>query len=68
MKEIKRSIEGWEPRARVDEITMDVDDDSRAMYFKQTKYGMYVRMALVCDTDTMKKIVEVIKNSGILEV
>ncbi|MCQ2465257.1 MAG: aspartate carbamoyltransferase [Oscillospiraceae bacterium] len=35
------------PLPRVDEITMDVDDDSRAMYFKQTKYGMYVRMALV---------------------
>ena len=35
------------PLPRVDEITMDVDDDSRALYFKQTKYGMYVRMALV---------------------
>ena len=35
------------PLPRVDEITMDVDDDPRAMFFKQAKYGMYVRMALV---------------------
>ena len=35
------------PLPRVDEITMDVDDDPRAMYFKQAKYGMYVRMALI---------------------
>ncbi len=35
------------PLPRVDEITMDVDDDDRAMYFKQAKYGMFVRMALI---------------------
>lgn len=35
------------PLPRVDEITIDVDDDSRACYFKQTKYGVYVRMALI---------------------
>ena len=35
------------PLPRVDEITVDVDDDERAMYFKQAKYGMYVRMALI---------------------
>lgn len=35
------------PLPRVDEITMDVDDDPRAMFFKQAKYGMYVRMALI---------------------
>ena len=28
------------PLPRVDEITMDVDEDSRALYFKQTKYGV----------------------------
>ena len=35
------------PLPRVDEITVEVDDDPRALYFKQAKYGMYVRMALI---------------------
>lgn len=35
------------PLPRVDEITVDVDDDSRAMYFTQAKYGVYARMALI---------------------
>ena len=35
------------PLPRVDEIEMAVDDDPRALYFKQAKYGMYVRMALI---------------------
>ena len=35
------------PLPRVDEIAVEVDDDSRAMYFKQAKYGMYIRMALI---------------------
>lgn len=35
------------PLPRVDEITMDVDDDPRAMYFKQAKYGMFARMAII---------------------
>jgi aspartate carbamoyltransferase catalytic subunit len=35
------------PLPRVNEIAVEVDDDSRAAYFKQAKYGMYVRMALL---------------------
>jgi aspartate carbamoyltransferase catalytic subunit len=35
------------PFPRVDEITPDVDQDARAMYFKQPQYGMYMRMALL---------------------
>lgn len=35
------------PLPRVDEIAVEVDDDSRALYFKQAKYGMYIRMALI---------------------
>ena len=35
------------PLPRVDEIAIEVDDDPRALYFKQAKYGMYVRMALI---------------------
>ena len=32
---------------RVNEISVEVDDDPRAVYFKQAKYGVYVRMALI---------------------
>jgi aspartate carbamoyltransferase catalytic subunit len=35
------------PLPRVNEIAPEVDTDPRAAYFKQTKYGMYVRMALL---------------------
>ncbi len=35
------------PLPRVNEISVDVDDDPRAVYFKQAKYGVYVRMALI---------------------
>jgi len=31
----------------VNEISVEVDNDPRAAYFKQAKYGMYVRMALL---------------------
>ncbi|MBI6873827.1 aspartate carbamoyltransferase [Clostridium aciditolerans] len=35
------------PLPRVNEISIEVDDDPRACYFKQAQYGMYVRMALI---------------------
>lgn len=35
------------PLPRVNEISVEVDNDSRAAYFKQAKYGVYVRMALI---------------------
>lgn len=35
------------PLPRVNEIATDVDDDKRACYFKQAKYGKYIRMALI---------------------
>ncbi len=35
------------PLPRVNEISVDVDDDPRAFYFKQAKKGVYVRMALI---------------------
>ncbi|MBQ5706849.1 MAG: aspartate carbamoyltransferase [Peptococcaceae bacterium] len=35
------------PLPRVNEISVDVDDDPRACYFAQAKNGMYVRMALI---------------------
>lgn len=35
------------PLPRVNEISEEIDDDPRACYFRQVKYGMYVRMALI---------------------
>ena len=47
------------PLPRVNEITVDIDDDPRALYFKQAQYGMYGRMALILlllqDEDFMLK-------------
>ncbi len=37
------------PLPRVDEIAVDVDDDPRAVYFQQARYGMFARMALLSD-------------------
>lgn len=35
------------PLPRVNEISVEVDDDPRAMYFKQAQNGVYIRMALI---------------------
>ena len=35
------------PLPRVNEIATEVDNDKRAVYFQQAKFGMYVRMALI---------------------
>ena len=35
------------PLPRVNEISIDVDDDPRACYFKQAEYGVFIRMALI---------------------
>lgn len=35
------------PLPRLDEITVDVDEDPRAAYFRQAKNGLYIRMALL---------------------
>ena len=45
------------PLPRVNEISVEVDDDPRAVYFKQVQYGVYVRMALILtllEIDTTK--------------
>lgn len=43
----KKELKILHPLPRVDEITIDVDEDERAKYFDQTVYGMYARMALI---------------------
>ncbi len=35
------------PLPRVNEISVEIDDDPRAAYFRQVQYGLYVRMALI---------------------
>lgn len=35
------------PLPRVNEISTEIDDDPRAVYFKQAQYGVYIRMALI---------------------
>ena len=35
------------PLPRVNEISVEVDNDPRAVYFEQAKFGVYVRMALI---------------------
>lgn len=47
MKKAKYGLKILHPLPRIDEIDYDVDDDSRAVYFDQTEYGMYARMALI---------------------
>jgi aspartate carbamoyltransferase catalytic subunit len=47
MKLARESLIVLHPLPRVNEIAPEVDTDPRAAYFKQVKYGMYVRMALL---------------------
>lgn len=43
----KKDLMILHPLPRVNEIATEVDNDKRATYFKQAKYGVYVRMALI---------------------
>ena len=43
----KKDLLVMHPLPRVDEIANDVDDDPRAVYFEQARYGMFARMALL---------------------
>lgn len=47
MKLAKPDMLVLHPLPRVNEISVEVDDDERAAYFKQVQYGVYVRMALI---------------------
>ncbi|MDD7306463.1 MAG: aspartate carbamoyltransferase [Peptoniphilaceae bacterium] len=47
LKNAKKDMMILHPLPRVNEISTDVDNDPRALYFQQAKYGMYVRMALI---------------------
>ena len=44
LKNAKKDLCIMHPLPRVNEIAVEVDNDSRACYFKQAKYGKYIRM------------------------
>ena len=47
MKLAKEDMLVLHPLPRVNEISTEVDNDPRAVYFKQAQYGVYIRMALI---------------------
>ncbi len=47
IKNAKENMMIMHPLPRVNEIDYSVDDDKRAVYFKQAKYGVYARMSLI---------------------
>lgn len=47
LTEAKEKMVVMHPLPRVNEISVEVDSDPRAAYFRQAEYGMYVRMALL---------------------
>lgn len=47
LKLAKENMYILHPLPRVNEISVEVDNDPRAAYFKQAQYGVYVRMALI---------------------
>jgi len=47
LKKAKKDLSIMHPLPRVNEISTDVDEDSRANYFKQAEFGVYIRMALI---------------------
>ena len=47
LKNAKEDLCIMHPLPRVNEISVEVDDDKRACYFKQAVYGKYIRMALI---------------------
>jgi aspartate carbamoyltransferase catalytic subunit len=47
LKNAKEDMLVMHPLPRVNEMSYDVDNDKRAVYFKQAEYGIYARMALM---------------------
>jgi aspartate carbamoyltransferase catalytic subunit len=47
MEKLKPSAIVMHPLPRIDEISKEVDDDERAVYFKQARNGLFVRIALL---------------------
>ena len=65
MKTAKSDMLVLHPLPRYGEILPEVDNDPRAVYFKQVRYGMFVRMALLYDFLHQPKIAPPHVKSGI---
>ncbi len=55
MKLAKDDMYVLHPLPRVNEISVEVDNDPRAAYFRQAQYGVYIRMALIMDLLEVEK-------------
>lgn len=64
----KKDLIVMHPLPRVDEIAMNVDDDNRALYFKQAKYGVFIRMALILTMIENKSDTTLLKGSTIKKI
>ena len=51
------------PLPLLNEISVEIDNDPRAAYFKQVQYGLYVRMALIL---TLLDMTDAHMNEGLL--
>ena len=49
MKKASPNLRVMHPLPRVNEISTAVDSDPRACYFRQARYGKFIRMALIMD-------------------
>ena len=47
LENAKKDLSVLHPLPRVNEIATEVDDDPRACYFEQARYGRFIRMALI---------------------
>lgn len=56
LERAKHELLVMHPLPRVDEISQDVDDDPRAVYFEQARYGMFIRMALLLKQSRLPRV------------
>ena len=68
LKKAKSDLCIMHPLPRVNEISTEVDDDPRAAYFRQVKYGKYIRMALILKLINQNNENNTIKNNDKKEI
>ena len=68
LKNAKEDLCIMHPLPRVNEISTEVDDDPRAAYFRQVKYGKYIRMALILKLINQNNEDNTIKNNDKKEI
>ena len=68
LKKAKSDLCIMHPLPRVNEISTEVDGDPRAAYFRQVKYGKYIRMALILKLINQNNENNTIKNNDKKEI